>query len=273
MADLVTHGSEGDVYTFRLQMTAAAQLRAQDVLDTARDIDVLLSELERVISPDGKAVASWHWSEPDPSLEFVASPNGASADTLSHVVSALQEGFAVAATATNETPVWPQEFSTLAQKRAQSVLERLARLQSIIVQATGQEPLIIQEANVGKVVHAQPPTHRIYSSIDGVLTVLNASKTRVIWAWLREYRTNLPVRCSFDRDTWHEKLGALWDHRVVVEGMVAFDEHRRPQSIVDVKRVTPRHHGRPLSELAGSAPDLTGGLSAEDFIALVRRND
>jgi hypothetical protein len=171
-----------------------------------------------------------------------------------------------------EPPSWPQEFSTLAQKKAQNVLERLARLQSIIVQATGQEPLIIKEANVGTVVHAQPPTHRIFSSIDGVLTVLNASGTRLISAWLREHRTNVAVRCSFDRDRWHETLGAYWDHRVVVEGMVAFDDNRRPQSIVDVRRVTPRRPGRPLTELAGSAPDLTGGLSAEDFIALVRRN-
>jgi hypothetical protein len=254
-------------------MTADAQLRAQDVVETARDIDFLLGELERTISPDGKALAAWRWSEPDPAVEFVASPNGASADTLSHVVSALQEGFEGAARAASGdgSPQWPAEFSQTAQIRAAKVLERLARLQSIIVRATGMEEFEIHEANIGRTVRGQPAAHRIFSSVDGVLSMLSGGK-RVVWAGLREHRTNAYVRCSFDAQRWHAELGALWDQRVVVEGMVAYDDYRQPRSIVDVKRVTPRHHGRPLTELAGSVPDLTGGLSSEAFIALIRRN-
>jgi hypothetical protein len=270
-----TASQSDEAFSFSLQLTAEAHVGADDVTETARAVDLLLRELERRIDPSGKARASWKWSEPDPTLQFTATRNGVSADTLSHVVGAAQEGFERAAAAVETglaTTDWPPEFSDKARSYAERILQRLERLQSIVVQATGHDPLEIREANIGKIVRAQDRRRRIFSSVDGVLRVLSGGD-RLVWAGLREHRTNAYVRCSFDAAEWRERLGSLWEHRVVVEGMVAYDDQRRPRSIVDVKRVTPRTRGPvSLTELAGSAPSLTGGLPAEDFVALIRRD-
>lgn len=261
---------EVDQFGFSLRLISDAHVNARLVTDTVRDVDALLRELEKTIDPDGKARATWQWSEPDPEVHFIASPNGASAETLAHVVSAAQEGFQVAASSEGQAmPEWPTEFSKDARRRAENILRRLSELQSLVVQATGYDPLRIEQANVGETVRARPAPRRLFSSVDGVLRVLTGGDTTV-WAGLREHRTNHYVRCSFDAPTWKDRLGPLWEHRVVVEGMVAYDDERRPRSVVDIKRVTPRQAGRRMSELGGTAPNLTGGIDDDEFVALIR---
>jgi hypothetical protein len=266
---------EQGVFGLRVQLTAETFVSARDVTDTARDIEELLRELERRIDPQSKAQATWKWAEPDPALQFIATPNGASAETLMHVVATAQDGFDAArlAAVTNLPADWPGEFSPSARDRTERVLRRLEHLHSIIVTATGHEPIEIDRTLTdGKVIHGQERPHRIFSSVDGVLRMLSGGE-KVVWAGLREHRTNAYVRCTFDAATWRTSLGSLWEQRVTVEGMVAYDDRRRPKSIIDVKRVSPREGPTNLARFAGSVPDLTGGLSDDEYVRVLRRND
>lgn len=254
-------------FSFQVRLVADT-VSARVLTDTVRDVDALLRELEKEINPGGKR-ATWEWSEPDPAVQFMASANGASADTLAHVVSVAQEGFEAAASATDSVPNWPSEFSPEARKRAVSILRRLKDLNSLIVHATGLNEIEIRHTYLGESIEARPRPHRIFSSVDGVLRVLSGGD-RTVWAGLREHRTNAYVRCRFDDVKWREQLGPLWEHRVVVEGMVHYDEDRKPRSIVDIKRVTPRKGIRPLSELAGTAPNAIGDTGEDEFVSLIR---
>lgn len=119
---------------------------------------------------------------------------------------------------------------------------------------------------------SRPKPHRIFSSVDGVLRMLSATDRNVV-AGLREHRTNVNVRCSFPAtEDWEKRLSSLWTKRVVVEGMVAYDDHHRPRSIEDIKRVTTRSGPTDLRRFGGAAPDLTGGLSDDDYLSILRRD-
>jgi hypothetical protein len=93
-------------------------------------------------------------------------------------------------------------------------------------------------------------------------------------AGLKEHRTAVNVRCTFPAtDEWTARLSSLWRHRVVIEGMVAYDDRHRPRSIIDVKRINQRSGPTDLGRFAGIAPDLTGGLPDDDYIKILRRDD
>ncbi len=112
---------------------------------------------------------------------------------------------------------------------------------------------------------------RVYSSVEGVLEMV-ACRGETVRAGLREYGTGAYVRCCLAADEWFDELRdrALWGKRVLVEGRVAYDEAGTPLSIVDVTSVVERESGPRISDFRGSAPNLTGGLSTEEFIARVR---
>ncbi len=253
----------------RVQLRTDSYVDASDVAGTASDIDSLLRELERLISPDQRAVAHWEWADPDPTLEFVAYANGASAETLQRVVTVAQEGFARAA----HGEPWPAEFSPKAQNHARKILRRLRRLEEMVVQATGEQPITLTAAQPGERIQAKPKAARIFSSVDGTLRMLGETEQKVV-AGLREHRTNINVRCDFPAtDEWAERLSRLWRHRVVVEGMVVYDDRRRPRAVDRIKRITLRDGPTNLARFARAVPDLTGGLSDDDYIERLRRND
>ncbi|MDE2993039.1 MAG: hypothetical protein OXU67_04070 [Chloroflexota bacterium] len=112
---------------------------------------------------------------------------------------------------------------------------------------------------------------RVYSSVDGVLELVACQgETVVVGLW--EHGTGAYVRCCLAAGEWFDELRdrALWGKRVLVEGRVAYDEAGTPLSIVDVTSVVERESGSRLRDFRGSAPNLTGGLSTEEFIARVR---
>jgi hypothetical protein len=269
VVESASRGPGTEAAQLRVQLQTDAFVSASDVVGTARDVDQLLRELERLISPDHQAVAHWEWAEPDPTLEFVAYSNGASPETLQRVVAVAQDGFQKA----QAGEPWPPEFSPKAQNSARSILRRLRRLESIVIQASGESPLTLTDASPGELIEAKEKQRRLFSSVDGVLRMLGETDQNVV-AGLREHRTNVNVRCSFPAsDEWADRLSKLWRHRVVVEGMVAYDDHRRPRSITEIKRVIPRLGPTDLRRFAGAVPDLTGGLSDDDYLAVIRRND
>jgi hypothetical protein len=241
------------------------------VRETLFDVQAMLRDIERHVTSGKKAGAHWLWDQPDPRLTFAATVNGVSADTLSRVVEVAAEGFERASeTAEQEVAVqWPVEFGEVARQRAKRILERLERLESITIAATGKDPLVINRANVGRTVVGRPPRRRIWSSVEGVMRMI-AGGDKVIRAGIRAHGSGIYVMCTLDAETWHERVRGWWDQRVVVDGRVAYAEDGRPLSIIDVTVIRPRLPGRPLKEFLGAAPGLSGRGSDDDVIAEMR---
>ena len=247
------------------------QLDIKLVMATLRHVENILSEIERGISADHDAKAHWTWGE-EAHLQFVASPNGVAGDTLSRVLEVVHDGFegAMDAAQSNGGIEWPPEFSVRAQRSAQRILQSLRHIESLTIETTGRPPLEIQEARIEQLFTGQT-VRRVYSSVDGVLEMVSR-RGKTVRAGLREHGTGAYVKCRLDADEWFYELrdGALWGKRVLVEGRVSYGKEGMPLSIVDVTSVVERESGPRISEYRGSVPDLTGGLSTEEFIAQVR---
>ena len=112
---------------------------------------------------------------------------------------------------------------------------------------------------------------RVYSAVDGVLELV-VRRGKTVMAGIREHGTGAYVKCCLAADEWFDELRdrALWGKRVLVEGRVAYDEASTPLSIVDVTSVIERESRSRIGDFRGSAPNLTGGQSTEEFIARVR---
>ena len=125
--------------------------------------------------------------------------------------------------------------------------------------------------NTDEQLCTEQAVRRVYSSVDGVLEMV-ACQDETIVAGLREHGTGAYVQCCLAADEWFDELRdrALWGKRVLVEGRVAYAEEGTPLSIVDVISVVERESGPRIRDFRGSAPNLTGGLSTEEFIARVR---
>ena len=241
------------------------------IIATLRNIENILREIERSISTDRDAKAHWTWGE-EAHLQFVASPNGVAEDTLDRVLEVVHDGFegAMDAAQFNRRVEWPPEFGGTARRSAEQILRSLRHVESLTIETTGRPPLEIQEARIEQLFTGQV-VRRVYSSVEGVLEMVSR-RGKTVRAGLREHGTGAYVKCRLDADEWFDELrdGALWGKRVLVEGRVAYDEEGTPLSIVDVTSVIERESGPRIRDFRGSVPDLTGGLSTEEFVARVR---
>jgi hypothetical protein len=259
-----------ETYHLALTLNADDKLTARDVRATLSDVEALLRELERSISPDRKARATWEWGDLAVGLDLAARPNGASAETLQEVVRTARAGFesAQAAAETATPAVLPGSFDPASEELLRKILGRLKRLTGMTVGATGEAPLEVTAANIGHTVRARR-VRRVFSSVDGVLYLIAGGET-VVRAGLREHRTRVHVTCTFPAD-WKPKLRDLWDQRVVIEGMVAYSAEGKPRSLIEPARITPRFPGASLRALEGAAPDLTGDMTDDEYLTMLRR--
>ncbi len=240
------------------------------VRETLSDVEAMLRDIERHVTDRKQAGAHWLWERPDPTLIFAAHVNGVSAETLSRVVEVAADGFKRASEGGQDRAIqWPAEFGNEAQKRAKRILERLERLESITIAATGREPVVIRKTYIGKSIVARASRRRIWSSVEGVMRMI-ASGGKVIRAGIKEHGTGSYITCTLDAETWHERVRGWWDQRVVLYGRVAYAEDGRPLSIIDVTDIHPRLPGQPLTSFLGAAPGLAGRLSEDDVIAEMR---
>jgi len=261
-------------FEFALSLNTDAPLDVEFIRLTLKNVEDLLRDLERSITPTRRSVAKWRWGE-EAHLAFVASVDGAKPDTLERVVGLAQAGFEQAMLAADsDGPVkWPPEFTRRARESAASVLRRLERLQSLTIQATGRPSLEITRARVDQDIVGRALS-RMRSSVEGVLEMVSHRGT-VLRAGLREVGTNRYVRCSLDADRWRDELRdrSLWDSRLTVYGLVAYDEEGFPVSVVDVDDIVERETGISLLEFEGAIPGLTQGLPSEEYLARLRGHE
>lgn len=247
-------------FEFSVSLNTDERPGVELVRETLHDVEVMLHDIERQVT-DREAGAHWLWDRPDPTLTFAAHVNGVSAETLSRVVEVAADGFERASKSGRDQAVqWPAEFGREAQRRAKRILERLARLESITIEATGRDPVTISKAFVGRPIVARSSHRRIWSSVEGVMRMI-AGGDKVIRAGIKEHGTGSYVTVTLDAETWHERVRGWWDQRVVVYGRVAYADDGRPLSIIDVTDIVPRLPGQPLASFLGAAPGLAGRLS------------
>jgi hypothetical protein len=257
-------------FEFGVTLNARERLDADTISSLVKNILDILKDVERQVTKHNRATVKWQWAE-DTKINVVATVNGVSEDELSQMVDIARLGFVRASEAAqgDQKVAWPQEYGDAARKGAEAILKQLDRLESLTIEATNHEPIDIRSAKVETLIRAHAP-QRVRSSVEGVLELISHKGTS-IRAGIREHRTRRYVRCSLATNKWLDTLKhtPLWDQRVVVEGMVAYDETGHPISITDVTSITPRQ-GRPLREFEGALPDLTNGRTTEDFMAELR---
>ena len=55
-------------------------------------------------------------------------------------------------------------------------------------------------------------------------------------------------------------------------GRIAYSTDGKPRSVIEPMRIRAREHGGSLRQLEGAVPDLTGGLSDDEYLDALRRN-
>jgi hypothetical protein len=260
-------------FEFAITFNTDEHFDLEQVISTLQNVEALLTDLERNIRPDKSPEAKWAWADA-PSFRVVASVNGIDADDLSRIVTVAREGFARAGQATVEGArfVWPEEYGAEARRSAENILRLLSQLESITIEATGSEPIELQEALVGTLLRGKR-ANRVYGSVDGTLELISHRRSgNTLIAGLREQGTGNYVRCSMSAERWRDEIRArsLWDKPVRVYGRVAYGDEGQAVSIVDVDTLEERHSRVDLRSLRGALPNLTGGEDVEGFLERLR---
>lgn len=251
---------------FTVKLESDEPLSVRIIAETLRDIENMLSDIEKHIFNTSDARAQWKWPD-EAELEVVATVNGLDRAQLSRIVEEAERGFTEAKEAKGSVN-WPSGFGPAAQDSARKILGRLEKLNSIIVRAEDRRPVTITTAEIGKRVTGKLISRRCaYSSVEGRLELI--SHRGKLRAAVKENVTDCVVQCTFS-DELLDVIKELFDKRVVVEGLVNYRENGEPISITKVSSVTERKHGAPLRDFIGSAPDITGGVSSDEFIARLR---
>jgi hypothetical protein len=263
----------GSEVTFALKLDSD-ELDVHTIAQTLSDIENLLADIEVHVRGQVQSSVRWYWSA-ESELEVVASVNGASREQLERIVGEAREGFerAERAARENERVQWPETFGTQARRSTHNILKRLEHLQSITIRAEKKDPLVIEAAEIGKRVFAQRKPRarqRVRASVEGRLELI--SHRGILRAAIKEFDTNAVIQCTFP-DAMLEKIKTMFDRRVVAEGLVSYRENGTPISITGVTRLIERKSGRPLEDFIGAAPDLTGGLTTDEFMSKIRGYD
>lgn len=261
-------------FEFAVTLNTGGRLDVELITSTLRDIEQMLSAIERMVT-QAPSHARWTWAE-DTRLGFVASPNGVDEGTLRRVVDVADIGFRNARAALHDDArvEWPSEFGSDARQSAERILRRLGELDSITVEATGHEPVTLEEVQLDDAVVGRP-RRRVHSSVDGILEMVSrVQESRTVRAGLRDSATRRYVRCYLSAERWLDYLRQrnLWERRVVLYGRVAYDEEGNPLSIVDVDDIQAREQGVRLRDFQGAAPDIARGLSTDALIERLRGN-
>jgi hypothetical protein len=191
------------------------------------------------------------------------------------VVDAIAEGLRVLAGEEDPREV-PRYFSedALDHLREMRHLFRGKYRARSIVFSTNEQPEI---ATVGadideKVARVLRGSYTMLGSLEGTLEALNMRpKPPAFTIW--ERMTGRPVRCSFNREQWLDRVVALLKRqsRALVTGEVRFFRNGMPRSIGeirDIRDMTP-DPSLPPGEF-GSVPDLTSGKDTVEYLRSMR---
>jgi hypothetical protein len=254
-------------YIFSLALDTSEPLPSADVRNTYHNVERLLNHLTKAVSGEGHRASHWYWAD-EAFVQLATSPNGISEDQLASVVDLAQQGFALAARAAESGDIeWPEQYDDQAKEFVRLVLTRLKDVEAIRVTATDHEELVIQAANIGKVIKAKP-VQRAFSSVEGVIDMISHRGGAYRFG-LKEVGTAAIVQCYFPRERLQEVIG-FFEQQVVVEGRVAYNKRGQSTSIRDVGDIYQRTRSRRLCEFRGAVPDITGSDDLDEFTERIR---
>jgi hypothetical protein len=255
-----------DMPDVELSLELAGEVVPIEVVgETARELRRALEDIERHVT-NADPQADWRW-EDEAVLRAVASPNGVAEDTLRQVVQELRTGFQRAEEADGRRPAWPDTFGEKAKRAVIKILSHLKELDYITIETEGALPVTIDRVVVRKEI-GRPVGYTEFTSIDGELDLISV-RGRPSFT-IQEHGTGKRIRCVFPDDMMPVVKDAL-GRRAVVEGIVRFREDGTPISINNITSLEVRPEPtRPIEELVGSIPNLTGGVSAVDYIRELR---
>ena len=108
------------------------------------------------------------------------------------------------------------------------------------------------------------------SSVEGNLELL--SHRGQLRAAIKEIGSGNSIWCSIP-DEMLEQFKPLFDKRVIVEGLVNYRENGSAVSVTNVTQIRERKSSKSLLEYVGTSPNLTGGLSTDEFMDQIRGDD
>ncbi len=229
----------------------------------ALELERMLGDVEKEVSQTPKAGAHWHWAS-DVEIPLRARANGITRETLQHVARVTRSGLQAA---TLKGPVeWPSEFPPGARDRARKITNDINEAEVFAtVAVTGDADVTLEPdfAERHRSLHAK----RVPSTVEGTLRSL-ADRGGWTEGRLLELFTGRQIWLRLT-DTQGDEAAAYFRKRVIIEGWVAYDAGGYPTSVTHVSRLMARLGGR-LTDYVGAAPELTGGLTPEAFLARMR---
>jgi hypothetical protein len=235
----------------------------------AYNLRLALTEIERSIT--GEIHAEWSAGD-EAILRATASPNGTTEATLRQIIHQAREGFESASRNLSSRTYWPSDIPPKAQKAIRDIVRVIEEVDGITVQASAEAPVVIEKPVLDHSLEiADKRGFHESSSVEGVLDLISV-RGRPHFS-IKDRLSLRAVRCRVPDEMFDEVRAALGEN-VVVEGIVKYRQDGTPVSISAITKIwrgtaTPV----PLHELRGSTPDLTGGLSAGEYVRRIREED
>jgi len=165
----------------------------------------------------------------------------------------------------------PPTIGPKARSAINRILGYLDQLESITYEASGVETIEIPSATITTEVGLPAGITSDVGEVDGVLDLISGRKGLAFW--IQEHGTTNRIRCTIDANMVGVAANYI-QQRVLVQGLVNYRPNGTAMSVFYVRSITPVQEATmELEELYGSLPDLTGGLSAEEYVRQLREEE
>jgi len=268
---------------FRIKIELEGSVDPDTVARSASDLVHALRDIEENLTHSTPKV-EWRWQD-DATVWAIALPNGVKAEVLKKICDEARLGFERVKEADGKEINWPTSFGKSAQRRFRSLVGQLARKESIEdsrkgaagrpealqVYIQGQLPLLIDHVVIREELgRGKTTTER--ASIDGVLDLISVRGGALKFE-ITEHGTKRKITCVITEDALLKDAKKALGKRIVAEGVLQLKPDGTPKQLSQIKEIWIRPVAVPIATLRGSIPNLTGGLSPEEYVRKIRGNN
>lgn len=243
------------------------------LLTTLRDVQGLLYDFDAALSRNPRGNVKWNvevlQKKSPPLLGLSGEVGNSSRSTVpndfpNQVGTALLMSTAKLSLQSERLDI----VSDSAMERYTRLAKRSRRIGEIEV-FTDTQKVPINATTLSHIRALSGPRSKSTGSVLGRLDTISVHNANEIRVW--DENTNKPVRCRYP-DALEETIKASLRSRVLVSGVVSFNEHGRPIS-VNVSNVTP--YAPPdelptIEQMSGLIDDVTGGASLRNYLEHLR---
>ncbi|MFJ6541741.1 hypothetical protein ACIQMP_13945 [Streptomyces sp. NPDC091385] len=238
-----------------------------------------LEEVDRIAIPE--RTPRVHWAIKDVSMAkevcMLLVPKTIPGKRAVSSLSVPTEGLVSGVRSLSRTPEIPAYFSDATVNRVGQIGKHVEsgdvdHVTVSSIQGSG-EPAIVNRETTLNAARAVDPVRESFSSIVGILEILQHRSGRPPRAILRIEKSNHAVRITA-REDQSPILRESWGERVLAEGLLRRNSSGQPVSLQleGIEGAPQRSSAISPWELLGIDPDYTEGLSTEEYIKRVRRD-